>query len=123
MTFGIWVLFVNRSGQHLDGTEEERMVLFSRFAQVKDVALQVVGHAVERLRQFADLCAALYVHTLGEVAAGNGAARCGQHLQWSSKFARSEESYEDTEGNGHQRKQQRRLLHVKDVFVGQGAGL
>ena len=66
--------------QHLNGAEKQRAVLKRCFLQIMDEALQIVGHAVERLGQFADFCAALQLHAFGKVAAGNGAAGLGQNL-------------------------------------------
>src|SRR5438105_3332702 len=81
MAARVWVLFVNRAGQHLDGVQEERAVFLRRLLQLIDELLQIVGHAVEGLRQRAELGAALQVNTVGEVAAGYGAAGFGEHMQ------------------------------------------
>src|SRR5205823_7148733 len=113
----IRVFFVNRARQHLNRTEKERAIFESRFFEIMNETLQIVGHAVERLRQFADLSTAIEMDSLREITAGDGAAGFCQHVQRSGQAARSKNSYEATEGNGNQRKRQRGTLHLKDINV------
>ena len=64
MAARVGIFFVNRAGQHLDGTQEQLTVLFRLLIQVGNVSLQIVRHAVERLRQLAKFRAALEVYAL-----------------------------------------------------------
>ena len=81
MAAGVRIFFVNRAGQHLDGSHEQRAVLLGSALQVGDEALQVLGHVVEGLSQFAELGAAGELHALREVAACDRPAGIGQDVK------------------------------------------
>ena len=74
VTASVGVLFVDRSGQHLDRAHEQRPVFFGGALQVFNKVFEFLRHGVEGLGQFADFGSAQQMNTLREVAAGDRTA-------------------------------------------------
>src|ERR1700733_1118106 len=81
MAASVGILFVDRSGKHLDRAHEELAVLTGGALEIEHEVLKLVRHSIERRRQLADLRAAFQIHALREVSASDSAARLGQNFE------------------------------------------
>ena len=118
MAASVGIFFVDGSGEHLDGTHEQLAVFVSGAFQVFDEMLEFVGHGVESVCQFADFGAAPEINALREVAASEGAAGFGQHVQGIGDAARGKNADQDAQQHCDQGKQARGALHLKDAAIG-----
>src|SRR5262249_42308508 len=118
VTASVRILFVDRSGEHLDRVQEERFVLLGGALQIMHEALEVVRHGIECLRQLADFGAALEVNTFGEIATRDGSARFGQGLKWGSDQTRGVDTEAEAERDSQRSKEFGGALHLKHAAIG-----
>src|ERR1700751_534987 len=78
MAAGVGVFFVDGGGEHTNGAKEELVIFGGSLLEPIDKALDIAGHVVEGLSQFADFGGALNRSAFVEFAAANGAGGGGQ---------------------------------------------
>src|SRR5207237_3920882 len=97
---------------------EESPVFFRRPLQVEHKLLELLGHDVKRLSQFADLGPALEVNALTEIAPRNSPAGFGERLERIGNLPSHVNAQTDTGQNRQQRQQARSMLHFENTAIG-----
>src|SRR6185437_7495454 len=115
---GVGVLFVNRAGQHLDGVHEQSAILFSGALEIINKTLQILGHGVEGLGQFANFGAAAELNALREFTASDGAAGIGQNLDGMGDLAGGVAADADAHEHSQQSQKAGGALHLINAAVG-----
>src|ERR1700676_3893559 len=84
MAARVRIFFVVGRGEHADGAEEEFVILIRCLFQLLDEFLDVAGHAVKCLGQFADFSGALHWSSLVKFTAADGQGGGGQRADRST---------------------------------------